>query len=118
MSSFDSINHEMDMWRLGDRSFPQSYINYHENLACEALKEIEAKGFKIWGAQLVRDGWGDGMRVLTAVVEFPHVRGENTKFRKILWSDCHSGGWFSTTQGSGSWGLKGDKDFEPFFKVE
>lgn len=86
----------MKRWRAGMTGLPSAYVDGHESFARTDLERVAANGWRVHSAEMVPDGWLDGMRFIAAVVESP--RGE---LLKIKWSDCgkwyahsDSGGWF------------------------
>tara|TARA_Y100000310_G_scaffold329473_1_gene399397 strand:+ start:514 stop:900 length:387 start_codon:yes stop_codon:yes gene_type:complete len=101
---WSEIADEMDLWRMGAIGLPASYIAYKKKKAEEDLPGFAAKnGFKIWGTEMVYDGWMDGMKFLAAVVEGKHpTTGEKGLF-KIKFADNER--WYHDYPGHGGWGL-------------
>ena len=94
---WNEINSEMNFWRKGFVAFPSSYIEYHEELAREALENLRLTHMiRVVEIKLERDGWMDGMKVLKVIIET-----RSGKLEKIIWRDSHSKGNFMMKQESG-----------------
>jgi len=74
------INAKMNMWRKGYISIPEEYITFHKHAAQVSLQKQNYK--TIHSSYMERDGWGDGMYFLHAVVE--DWKGN---LLKIKWAD-------------------------------
>jgi hypothetical protein len=78
------ISSEMKLWRLGMGSI-ESYVEFHLDLAKKRLRTlVDNYGLEVHSAKVGFDGWGDGMRVLTVVVETR--MGE---LKKLKWMDSN-----------------------------
>jgi len=78
-----SISNEMKKWRVGLIPFPESYILFHKELAEKALEKLRfEKNLKVWGTEVIDDGWLDGMKTLHVVAEEP-----KGKLIKLSWHD-------------------------------
>jgi len=64
---------EMEVYRdKGAHQVPSSYIEFHKDLADECVVQVcEDYDFSITAAEMVKDGWGDGMLVLRIEGETP-----------------------------------------------
>lgn len=90
-----SIQNKMKMWRMGATGMPQEYVDFHFQLAIETLTKMANDRITIHSQKLVSDGWGDGMRVVEAVVE------KNEELAKIQWNDTNQG--FMQRSSAGGW---------------
>ena len=87
-----SISNEMNMWRRGYIGLPTSYIEFHQNLAQQDLNNNAAmRGWTIVSSKMINDGWGDGMKVLSA-----KIIDTDDKELSIKWHDG-SQWWFVDT---------------------
>jgi hypothetical protein len=90
------IQGEMDLWRMGLGGIPESYIQFNKKIALADLPDFaKANNLRVWGTKMTFDGWLDGMKFLSAVVE----DGDGELF-KIKFTDEQT--WFKLTPGSGS----------------
>lgn len=106
----DSLEKKMHSYRLGITGLPEEYIAFHINLAKETMEQMKADGIKIHSWEMASDGWGDGMRVVQAIVELP---GDN--LFKIQWVDGNQG--FMVKCKGGGWGMpiKEERSLQPYF---
>ena len=94
------VKFDMELWRMGEGS-ADSYIAWNRGLAETDLRFFsEANDLKVWGSEMVYDGWLDGIKFLSAIVE-----DSDGNIRRIKWSDNQS--WYEKTE-SGGWGLMSD----------
>lgn len=91
------ITSQMDLYRLGFSGIPADYIRFHARIARVELQRLQKEyGVSVHGEPtLVNDGWMDGMRVITAVVET-----SAGKLMKLRWHDGNQG-FFIKSQASG-----------------
>ena len=62
----------MTDWRSGEAAFPLSYIVFHMELATKRLEVLRTTyDLKLESVSFGSDGWGDGMKVLSAVCITP-----------------------------------------------
>lgn len=60
----------MKNWQLGFGVMPLTYIEWHEQLARKRLEQLVGEnGFRKIEVVLKDDGWMDGMKVLTVIIE-------------------------------------------------
>ena len=80
-----SIKNELRLWQVDMRDFPQSYINFHEQLARNELKRLEDIGeiFVSGFPKLENSGWIDGYKRLT--VQVWHCKSRSMK--RYFWND-------------------------------
>jgi len=96
------IEPQMKMYRKGLLPLPQSYIDYHRDLAMQSLSSLMQNGLIVKETKMVSDGWMDGMKVLQAVVQLPVTDQEMT----ISWGDSNSkGGWAKHFESGGRGGV-------------
>lgn len=89
--TYDEIEAEMKLWRMGAVGFPDDYIKYHWTLASEALDALRKQGFTIYQYFMGNDGWMDGMRKMFVIAQEP----KHGRLVKLEWSDSHAkGSWF------------------------
>ena len=88
-AGYKTVGREMDLWRIGAVSFPQSYIEWHKAMAKACLAEWEKKGVKRYGIRMEHSGWFDGMMQVDTVIELA-----SGKLIKVRWHDSHSHGYF------------------------
>jgi len=80
----ESVSKEMKAWRAGFGSI-STYVDFHLDLAKRRLVVLkENYGLTVHSTSIVSDGWGDGMRVVQAVVE---TRSDN--LLKLKWMDAN-----------------------------
>ena len=80
----ESVSKEMKAWRVGFGSIAP-YVDFHHDLSRKRLQFLrENYGLTVHSTKVVSDGWGDGMRVLQAVVE---TRSDN--LLKLKWMDAN-----------------------------
>lgn len=93
------------LWQLGLGSM-RPYIKWHADLALRELARLvnEYNLERHGEPKLESDGWMDGMRVLTAVVETP-----KGKLLKLQWQDSNQG-FFKRLSGGGGSGALFAKD--------
>lgn len=90
----EEIEKEMRVYRSGYSMLPQSYIDFHKELAENDLpKMAEKHEWKVHATEMVDDGWLEGMEVLQAIVE-----DKDGNLIKIRWFDSqawkkHDAGW-------------------------
>jgi hypothetical protein len=85
----ESIVQEMQAWR--DREclddVPQSYVDFHADLAKEELKRISSfYGLDVVIMTVNNDGWFDGMNLVTAT-----VRTRTDRYVLLSWHDGNQG---------------------------
>ena len=96
----DEIENKMKAWRRGLAPFPKEYIEFHKGLADQALLGLKADGYVVHNSFMESDGWADGMRALTVVVE---KKGE---LLKLQWHDGNQEFFVNTPHGSSPLSLK------------
>ena len=63
----------------------QGYVSAHEGLARARLEVLKVShGIKVHSTEIVNEGWGDGMKVLQAVIEL-----KSGKLMKLQWMDSN-----------------------------
>ena len=70
---------------VGVGMIKKGFIDGHLKLATERIEEMRAKGVEIHRVWTDKDGWGDGMKLLWAVIEYDY------KLYKIHWNDFNKG---------------------------
>ena len=97
---YSQIEKQMKQWRSsqGFLSLPQSYVDYHQNLANVELENLKSKGAKVHSVTLENDGWGDEMENTVVVLELP-----NEDIIKHKWNDSHAKGYFMKRCKGGGW---------------
>lgn len=85
---------KMTSWRNGYSCFPQDYIDFHEGLARAALGTLENAGYSIRSTFMSSDGWCDGMKALTVVVE------RDGKLSNLQWHDGNQEFFIKTGSGA------------------
>jgi len=78
----EDIKRSMDLWRKGFEPLPQSYMDFHTELAKKDLEILKSKNIQILKEWVADDGWMDGMKVLWAEIRLP-----NGSYKKIHWHD-------------------------------
>jgi hypothetical protein len=88
-----SIEQEMKRWRAGLTAMPIRYITFRKEQALEALASETT--WIIHSKELVRDGWGDDMKFIQAIIELPDETLKKIKFTdSATWMErCKHGGW-------------------------
>jgi hypothetical protein len=96
----ESIEAKMCAWRReGFSEVPSEYVAFHKQLAEPALAALVSDHrLTVHRTYEDFDGWGDGMRVLHAIVEEP-----NGRLVKLSW---HDGNQEFFEHGAGSWPYK------------
>jgi hypothetical protein len=93
------IASKMKAWRAGfERLRNTGYIEYHERAARDLLPTLASEyRLRIHSTEMVSDGWLDGMRVLSAVVET-----KSGALLKLKWHDSHGcGSWMKRCPSGG-----------------
>lgn len=87
-----SLKTALIKYRNGLANIPRDYINVHHEAALRDLPRLCAMmGWQVISCSLVNDGWGDGMKVLSAQVSTDDGPAN------IRWSDSNGGSWFKNT---------------------
>jgi hypothetical protein len=94
----EDIQRDMNRWRAGEIwNLPQSYIDFHENIAREDAEKQDWVILEDLG--LMDEGWGDGMKVLHLVVAVK-IDLINWKVYHVRWHN--QGSWFRINPFGGS----------------
>ena len=86
-----TVRKDMNEMRLLGLMVPNSFVKLHEEAARADLERFAAAQNVVVGkVEMVRDGWGDGMRVL----QFVGADFDKKTFTTYSWSDSNGGSWF------------------------
>lgn len=107
-SKYATIEAAMYLYREGMASLPQSYIDYHQQLAESHLHQIEEAGYEVCSMMMDTDGWCDGMQVLKVLAV------QDDKVIELVWHDSNSKGeWFQKSPAGGSYPFARAKNLYP-----
>lgn len=90
----EEIKVKMNNYRNGFCSLPKEYVEFHKDLAENAIEGLKEQGLIIHNTYMSSDGWG--MKVLHLIVE---NKGE---LMKLKWHDGNQEFFFQSSSG-GSW---------------
>lgn len=93
-----TVRKDMNEMRLLGLMVPDSFVKIHEEAARADLERFAASRNVVVGkVEMVRDGWGDGMRVL----QFVGADFDKQTFTTYSWGDANGGSWWEVKHGKG-----------------
>src|ERR1700677_2585918 len=92
-------------WRLDFVPMPESYIEFHKNLAEKRIVVLkETFGFEILKSYMRTGGWFDGMHELNVIIQT-----QSERLRHLVWSDSNQD--FMVRMERSGQGAAQEKDF-------
>lgn len=98
----ESIQNSMSLWRAGLDVLPDSYIEFHRELAELEVDNLREAGYDIVSTRMESDGWMDSMKVL-------HVFALTPKDKMPIYLRWHDGGQNFMKRSSGGCWIRFDK---------